>query len=377
MDTNPFKYGTDIPTGKYFADREDETRQLINDIKKGQRVMLFSLRRYGKTSLIHNVLLELEKQGFIVAYIDISTVIDKIAFIDKYKSLFIKKVSKQWFIDWAQKFLSKIKIQYEDMTLDFSGLKEIEVDKAFGNIIDLPEKLANKNKKRVVIAFDEFQSIIQLDGEKVENLLRSKIQFHKNVSYVFSGSKHHILLDMFTTPAKPFYKSAKITELKKIPEKEYSAFIKERFKDHRIKIDDSIINRILEQTENHTYYVQQLCHEIWDACKLANENRVTEKHIEFAFEAVLSNQKSIFEARWERLSSGYRRFLIGILTIEESIWSKEFKEATNLTEGGIQKAVKVLSEDYIIEKTEDRVIIPDIFFKTWMQTYVLSNAKRA
>ncbi len=376
MDTNPFKYGTDVPTGKYFADRRDEMTQLINDIRKGQRVMLFSLRRYGKTSLIHNVLLELEKQGFIVAYIDISTVIDKIAFIDKYKSLFVKVASKQWFIDWSQKFLSKVKIQYADLTLDFSGLGEVEVDKVYGNIIDLPEQLAHKNKKRVVIAFDEFQSITQLNGEKVENLIRSKIQFHKDVSYIFSGSKHHILLDMFTTPGKPFYKSAKIVELKKIPEEEYSAFIKERFKDSGIRIDDSIIKRILDETEGHTYYVQQLCHEIWDACKLSNADKVTNEHIEMAFNAVLSNQKSIFEAMWERLASGYRRFLIGALTGKKSIWSKEFKEATNLTEGGIQKAVRVLSEDYIIEKTSDGVVIPDVFFKAWIQTYVSGGAKR-
>lgn len=377
MDINPFKYGTDIPTGKYFADRKYETAQLINDIRKGQRIMLFSLRRYGKTSLIHNVLRELEKHGFIVAYIDISTVVDKIAFIDKYKSIFIKKASKQWFIDWSQKFMSKVKIQYADLTLDFSGIKEIEVDKAFGNIIDLPEKLAQKNKRRIVIAFDEFQAIKQLNGEKVENLLRSKIQFHKNVSYIFSGSKHNILLDMFATPSKSFYKSAKILELTKIPEKEYSTFIKDRFNEHKIKIDDAIIKRILGQTENHTYYVQQLCHEVWDACKLDNKKKVTDKHVEMALDAVLSNQKSVFEATWERLALGYRRFLIGVLTIKESIWSKEFKEATNLTEGGIQKALKALSEDHIIEKIDGKVVIPDIFFKLWIQTFVLSGAKRA
>lgn len=373
MDSNPFKYGSDIPTAKYFANRKEMMAQLLNNMKKGQRVMLFSLRRYGKTSLIHNVLIELEKQGFIAAYIDISTVIDKVAFIDKYKSLFVKVASKQWFLDWTQKFLSRVKIQYENLSLDFSGLSEIEVNKAFENIIDLPEQLARKQKKRVAIAFDEFQSITQLDGEKIENMIRSKIQFHKNATYIFSGSKHHILLDMFATSGKPFYKSAKIIELKKIAEAEYAAFIKERFLETGIKIDNLIIKKILSETENHTYYVQQLCHEIWDACKLSNATQVNDKHIEMAFEAVLSNQKSVFEAMWERLASGYKRFLIGVLRSNQSIWSKEFKEAAKLTAGGIQKAVKVLSEDYIVEKTDEGVIIPDIFFKMWMKRYVING----
>ena len=368
---NPFKYGADIPVGKFFADRKKEKAALINDMQSGQRVLLFSLRRYGKTALIHNVLFDLKKRGFIVAYIDFSTVTDKISFITKYKSLFIKAASKQWFLNWTQKFFSTVKIQYADLTLDFAGLSEIEIDKSFENILDMPEKLAAKKKKRVVIAFDEFQSIAQLNGTKIENLMRSKIQFHKNISYIFSGSKHHILLNMFETPNKPFYKSARIVELNKIPENAYTSFIRKRFSETDIIIKDSIIEKILTETENHTYYVQQLCHEVWDACKLDKAKKVSDTHLKAAFDTVLSNQNSIFQLTWDSLAPGYKRFLIGILTIDGSIWSKNFKEATNLTEGGVQNAVKVLSENYIIEKSNGDIIMPDVFFKEWLKKYVI------
>lgn len=372
MLTNPFKYGSDIPTGKYFANRKKEKADLIRDMQSGMRVLLFSLRRYGKSALIHNVLLDLEKKGFITAYIDFSKITDKSSLINKYKSLFARGAYKQWFLSWAQKFLSGVKIQYGDLTLDLSGLSEIEVDKTLENIIDLPENLSNNKKKKVVIAFDEFQAIAALDGEKIENLMRSNIQFHKNVSYIFSGSKHHILLNMFETPAKPFYKSAKIMELKKIPETEYDSFIKKRFSETGIKIEGSLIEKILNETENHTYYVQQLCHEIWDACKVNNATQVDEHHFEMAFDSVLSNQDSIFQFTWDSLASGYKRFLKGILICNNSIWSNEFKQITNLTEGGIQYAFQFLSKNYIIEKTDGVVVIPDVFFKAWMKKNVLT-----
>jgi hypothetical protein len=47
---NPFVYGK-VVRGKYFADREAEIAELVNDIASGQNVIVFSPRRYGKTSL--------------------------------------------------------------------------------------------------------------------------------------------------------------------------------------------------------------------------------------------------------------------------------------------------------------------------------------
>lgn len=371
MIVNPFKYGADIPIGEFFADRKKEKMELANAMKKGQRVMLFSLRRYGKTSLIHNVLLHLKRQGFIVAYIDLSTITDKTQLINHYKTLFLKIVSKQWFLSWAQKFLAQVKIQYSDFTLDFSGMNDGEINKLVENTLDLPNQLSSKKKKKVIIAFDEFQEINQLNGKNLENLLRSKIQFHNNVSYIFSGSKHHILLNMFDTPDRPFYKAAKIMELKKIPEKDYSEFIKDKFIETGIDINEKIIKKILVETENHPYYVQQLCHEIWDICKLNMTKEVIDGHIKMACNTVLSDQEAVFQLTWELLSPGFKRFLIGILTINDSIWSKNFKDKTNLTEGGIQHAVKSLSENYIIEKNKERIIFSDIFFKEWIKKNTL------
>jgi hypothetical protein len=44
---------------------------------------------------------------------------------------------------------------------------------------------------------DEFQDISKLNGETFEALLRSKIQHHQNVNYLFLVSRTHILKNMF------------------------------------------------------------------------------------------------------------------------------------------------------------------------------------
>ncbi|KAF5430937.1 hypothetical protein C5S39_06750, partial [Candidatus Methanophagaceae archaeon] len=64
---NPFRYG-EVVTGDDFADRETELKELTRDLKAGQTIFLISPRRYGKTSLIMNVLDTLQNEGFYTAY---------------------------------------------------------------------------------------------------------------------------------------------------------------------------------------------------------------------------------------------------------------------------------------------------------------------
>ena len=52
---NPFIYGELVGAGA-FADREGERKRLTRDLAAGQKVFLISPRRYGKSSLIRDVL---------------------------------------------------------------------------------------------------------------------------------------------------------------------------------------------------------------------------------------------------------------------------------------------------------------------------------
>jgi hypothetical protein len=59
---NPFRYG-ELALDEAFTDREAETRELKADIRNGQNVVLFSPRRYGKSSLVWRVSHELIAAG--------------------------------------------------------------------------------------------------------------------------------------------------------------------------------------------------------------------------------------------------------------------------------------------------------------------------
>ncbi|MGD8724404.1 MAG: hypothetical protein PVG00_10760, partial [Desulfobacterales bacterium] len=58
---NPFSY-TGIVTGDAFCNRQTEQTDLLKFIKGSQNVLLYSHRRYGKSSLIYQLFKRLQRQ---------------------------------------------------------------------------------------------------------------------------------------------------------------------------------------------------------------------------------------------------------------------------------------------------------------------------
>ena len=91
-------------------------------------------------------------------------------------------------------------------TVSFDASVEIKAN-------SIPEVLASVEslgkKRRLVAVFDEFQDILNLeDSHKALALLRSKIQFQRDIPYIFVGSIRHKMDEIFTHRDSPFFKSA-------------------------------------------------------------------------------------------------------------------------------------------------------------------------
>ena len=61
---------------------------------------------------------------------------------------------------------------------------------------DTAETALEKRKKKVVVAFDEFQEVASYP-QKAEAILRTHIQKLNNIQFIFSGRKNHLLKEMF------------------------------------------------------------------------------------------------------------------------------------------------------------------------------------
>ena len=100
---------------------------------------------------------------------------------------------------------------------------------SMADVMALIEKFSND--ERMFVVFDEFQEVKKLDaGDQVLAMLRGKIQFLQDTCFVFSGSVRSDMVDIFTNPKSPFFKSAMTISVANIPDDEFAPFLIERFK---------------------------------------------------------------------------------------------------------------------------------------------------
>ena len=161
----------------------------------------------------------------------------------------------------------------------------------------------------MIMIFDEFQEITMMNGVITEKLMRSRFQHHRNVSYVFAGSKEHLLRQMFEEKTRAFFKFARPLSLGPIPNDEFHPFISKKFRLTGGKALDEIIDKILIYTGGHPYFTQYLCHEIWYITKSPKHENV----IDIAIQNIIAQQSIGYEHIWDELKSrNQKALLIGI-----------------------------------------------------------------
>lgn len=373
---NPYIFG-DVVKGEYFTNRDEEIKELTLDLLSGQNILLFSPRRYGKTSLIIKILDNLKKENVIPVYVDLFRITSVHTFVKIYTAAITKATATK--LEEAVQFLKtnfptiipKVVVKTSDPTefeFDFEAAKE-DIDKVLDDLYDLPQKIAAKRKRQLVVVFDEFQEITALNLP-IERSLRAKIQHHDKVSYCFMGSKRHLLDELFLDKNKPLYRIAKSVPLGKIPAGKFKTFIHSRFKSVDMDIEESLIEQILKLTACHPYYTQQLCHEIFNIC--FSKKGVTPKDIEIARDKCISAQSYAYSTIWDGLAGKQKDLILALaLNPEANIYSQEFLTKHELgAPATVQTAVKALEKKGLLDRQNGSYFISDIFLVEWIKKII-------
>jgi hypothetical protein len=368
---NPFVYGETV-SGTNFCNREREIGELVGDIKNGMNVIIFSPRRYGKTSLIKKVLTKVRKQGILTFYVDLYPAVSRQKFIEIYAraiseglpgraSTILKKLKA-----YMPRIIPKVVMDDDSVHFEFEFGTGINASPGIDDLLESAGRAARQHKKSAVVVFDEFQEIANFDDGEIERKMRSVFQGHRNVSYIFMGSKNHLMRDIFNNPNRPFYKSGRHFPLKKIEARALAGFARKRFKAGAIQLKKAERDEIINVSECHPYYFQMLCHILWEVC--LDGKTVTADHIETALDTLVSRESSAYVAVWEGLTAKQRQVLIA-LAVEKSpaIFGKDFLGRYHLgASSSVQRAVNKLLVLDLIQRANGSYEILDLFFKRWL-----------
>lgn len=251
-----------------FCDREAELQLMVTNCLNYSDMTLISQRRIGKTGLIMRLMDELKENHNDIATIYFDIMASRT--LDDFIKLFTEAIMKSFKpkTSIGNKFMTLIKSMRPQLTFDnITGEPQFQLvyqspHEKVHTLQGLIEFLDNQGI-HIVIAIDEFQQIREYPEQNMEALLRTYIQHSHNLTFIYCGSKKHMMTDMFVNEKKPFYSSTSFVTLKKISVESYSAFIKRLFADQGRAIDEEAVNFILDWTRRHTYYTQMLCHTVY------------------------------------------------------------------------------------------------------------------
>ena len=374
---NPFIYGEVVPTGA-FVNRVVELERLVGDLSAGQKVFLISPRRYGKSSLIRQALSAVSRRGALTVEVTVSSFSSYVAFLEGYARALMAAETK-W--DRARTWLkdairsARTEIRYTpgesplgSLTVSFPAVKsDRDISRLAQEVFALPGRLADARKRKVVVALDEFQAVGEFNGGSVEHSMRAAVQHQREVGYVFAGSEPS-LMERMLGPKRPFYKAGPVMRLEKIPADEFAAAIDTRFKQSGMKPEDGLGDAIVELAGNLPYDVQRLAHETWDEVRASSSKRATLDLLHQALSRLLSEQDTMFEALWQRLTLAQRAVLRAVV-IESghSVLSEDVRTRHRL--GGtstIQAALNALVRDDVISREGRRYAVVDSLLREWV-----------
>jgi len=367
---NPFKYGT-VVEEPFFFDRQDELKQIIETLKGGNNLVIYAPRRYGKTSLVIKAMHELEKDGYRCIYLDFMTVYSRESFIETYSKAILSRQS-QWkkaiktFSDFVKGIKPSLSFDSEgnpEFSIDFMENKVSDL--TIESVIDMPEKLAD-HQHPIIITMDEFQDIQKLNGKNFEDLLRSKIQHHKHLNYLFLGSKTHLLNDMFSNKNRPFYNSALTMNIGPLPYQETIEYLIGHFSDSDIMLSEANAAHLIDMAGNIPYYIQFLASVIWQDA-VNTSTTIDSELIDRNADKILELKQDYYFELFDRCTIYQKKLLRALAISGQNIYSNDYAREFRLsTPSTTQKAMNGLINDGLIDKQGNQYLFNDPFFKRYI-----------
>ncbi len=234
-------------------------------------------------------------------------------------------------------------------------------------VLAAPQALAERSGKTVVVVFDEFQQIADYEDDLAERQIRSSIQHHKNVAYLFLGSRKHLLQSMFLDQSRPLYRSAMHYPVGPIATKHWRPFISKRFANAKKSFPKDLISDLCERTQGHPFYTQHLCHVLWSLIEPGSE--VNSEDIEQAVTELLRRESHAYVILWESLTKNEQRFLRGLADRETlpQPFSSDFTRQYGLrSASNSQRAADSLVAKDLIEREAASFVINDRFLRLWI-----------
>ena len=368
---NPFvTYGYKGP--EYFCDREQETKSIITALHNERNITLVAPRRMGKTGLIHHVFNQIEQTQPDVRcfYVDIFPTKNLQQMVQAMARAILGKLDSpsQTAMRKVTQFFGRFRptVTYDEIT----GVPTVSLDIAPNeerNTLKQIFEYMHQSGVRCYVAIDEFQQILQYSDTGIEALIRSYIQFLPNVYFIFAGSQHHVLEQMFSSVNRPFFQSTQMMHLGPLDESKYRQFANDFFKVQNREISTKLFHQLYETMHGVTWYVHAVLNRVYQEA----EKPITHKLIDQVMRELVEEQSPVFQNYYNVMTVNQAAVAVAIAREQKVAkpLSQDFIARYKLpSPSSVQTSLEKLEENQIIQHNTSGYFIYDHFFAQWLRS---------
>ena len=335
---NPFRIAGELLPGE-MIDRDEEAARLLSLAEGGHSSRLVAPRRYGKTSILRRVLHEASEAAWATALVDLEGVLSLSSVVVRIERAYdralkgsVRRTVDALFRAWQV----GLSLGAGGFTASLQSNPKLDVETVLLRLLDLPAKLHERSGVRSLVAFDEFQDLLRVDG--ADGILRSVLQHQTGVaSYAFSGSAPTLMKRLFEDPSRPLLEHAVPVELGPLPLDATAAHLEQRFGATGRGMGTAL-DPLLAFTRGHPQRTMLVAHQLWElvpAGGVADEGTFVE-----ARTRALAHAEPALRARWEALTVNEQRVSVALATRRSGgLYSGETLRLLGLKKGSIDRAL--------------------------------------
>lgn len=381
MAVNPFIWTGPIEDG---VPRQPFTEKAALTLKGGTHVALFAPRGTGKTSFLHELGHDLEREhepdapAWDLIIIDLRRAISQAAFIgavsdaiEQHPNKNLRRKGKAAF----GRLEKEMKLNLGVVKAGVRSAAQRELNE--GEVLHRQLTALTELSERLVIAFDEFQRLNNCPGEPL-SIIRSALMGTEQtgrLSLLLTGSMRERLELMLHSDTEPIWDQTLDQDLPPIDSGDFADYLQDRFEATGRPIEERAVEQLVELTSSHPKRTQHLAWHVWD--RSSDKEEVSTAAVQEAFDDLLEsgNYNTDFSRLIETLLSGNEtevndaRALL-LVASDDLPGSDKSAQLYGLTNAdATRRALQRLNDRGLIDASGGEWAIVDPLLAEWLRRY--------
>ena len=208
--------------------------------------------------------------------------------------------------------------------------------------------------------------ITQYADKNVEAALRTHIQRCPNATFLFSGSKRHMMSEIFMSPSRPFYQSVITMGLSPISEDKYTPFAISLFKKNGKSVNEDVVHEVYTRFSGVTSCLQRVMNVLFLSTEKGGCSTI--EMVDSAINYLLDLYSDQYEMLFSQMSER-QRIVFTAIAMEgkaHNVTGGAFIKKYQLwSASSVMSAIKALLDKDFVTQEGSAYIVYDHFFALW------------